>query len=69
MRSTWSSACRGGSEQLWQEPEGHDRYSDQTHDSPQHCEGEKRRGGGQTGEEGSRNNKEQIGESRDEEYS
>ena len=33
-RSTWSSACRGESEQLWPAPEGPGRYSDRIHGCP-----------------------------------
>ncbi len=41
-RSTWSSGCRGESEQLWPVPGGPDRYSDQTRGCPQRCREEKR---------------------------
>lgn len=36
-RSTWSSGCRGGSEQLWPAPAGPGRCSDRTHGCPRHC--------------------------------
>lgn len=36
-RSTWSSGCRGESEQLQPAPGGPDRYSDQTRGCPQRC--------------------------------
>lgn len=40
-RSTWSSVCRGGSEQPWPEPGGPCRYSALRHGCPPHCDKKK----------------------------
>lgn len=40
-RNTWSSVCRGGSEQPWPAPEGPCRYSALRHGCPRHCKEER----------------------------